>query len=331
MTQFDQSGQTVWELQQNAGRDIINNLSPREAWKPPLMLPPRAQSFVGREEDLAWVLPHLIQETGITVALCGSGGMGKTALAAEALAHLMKQEDWEARFPDGIFYHSFYTYPSLDIACEELARTFGEDPGADPRLAAHRALSRRRAVLVFDGVEHLEDSRPLRELGGRLLLSRRRSDAPDQAHRRDLGELSSEQAIQLLETLAGSRVADRKSATQLVEYIGGYPLALQLIGSSLSSQQEEVGDYLRWFEQAGLTAIHFGEHQDQSIPLLLQLNLQCPATSGPTGVDAVRALCPCTCSDLPRARGPGHSRTNGSTRVWAIGQPERVPSAQCRL
>jgi tetratricopeptide (TPR) repeat protein len=273
MTQFDQSWQTVWGSQQNAGGDIINNLSPREAWKPPLMLPPRAPSFVGREEDLAWVLHHLRHETGITVALCGPGGMGKTALAAEALAHLRKQEDWETRFPDGIFYHSFYTYPSLDIACEELARTFGEDPGADPRLAARRALSRRRAVLVFDGVEHLEDSRPLRELGGRNvvpLLSRRRSDAPDQSHLRDLETLTSEQAKALLETLAGPRADDRQSVQQLVGHIGGYPLALQLIGSYLSSQQEEVGDYLRWLEQEGLTAIHFGEHQDQSIPLLLQ-------------------------------------------------------------
>lgn len=127
------------------------------------MLPTRAQSFVGREEDLAWLLEQLMNEAGVTLALCGAGGMGKTALAAEALTHLIAQEDWLVRFPDGIFYHSFYAYPSLAVAFEELARVFGEELGSDPRLAARRAVSRRRALLVFDGVESLANVRPLRE------------------------------------------------------------------------------------------------------------------------------------------------------------------------
>ena len=219
------------------------------------MLPPRAQSFVGRDEDLAWLLQQLRSETGMTLALCGPGGMGKTALAAEALSRLVAQQDWLTRFPGGIFYHSFYTYPSLAVAFEELARTFQEDPGDDPRRAAVRALSRRRTILVFDGVEVLEDTLPLRDLGGQhvvLLLSRRRSDAPDHAHRRDLGVLPHEQAITLLQELAGPHAADRQSVERLVQHIGGYPLALQLIGSYLSSRQEEVADYLQWFESEGL-------------------------------------------------------------------------------
>ncbi len=59
MTKFDQKDQMVWGIQQNAGRDINNTIFPKAAWTPPLMLPPRAQSFVGREEDLAWLLQQL--------------------------------------------------------------------------------------------------------------------------------------------------------------------------------------------------------------------------------------------------------------------------------
>lgn len=272
MTQFNQEGQTVWGSQQNAGRDI-NNIFPRLSWTPPVMLPPRAQSFVGREDDVAWLLQQLTSEEGMTLALCGPGGVGKTALAAEVLTRLVAQEDWLTRFPGGIFYHSFYTFPSLDVAFEELARLFEEEPGADPRRAAIRALSHHRTLLVFDGVEILDDSLPLRELGGKhvvLLLSRRQSDVPDLAHHRTVDLLSQGQAIALLQGLASSRAEDHSCVRQLVEYIGGYPLALQLIGSYLSSRQEEVANYLQWFEQEGLAAIDFGKHQAQSVPIVLQ-------------------------------------------------------------
>jgi hypothetical protein len=190
------------------------HVHPPKPWTPPLMLPPRAQSFVGRDEDLAWLLRQLRSKAGMTLALCGPGGMGKTALAAEALSRLIVQKNWLVRFPGGIFYHSFYTTPSLAVAFEELARLFEEESGADPRRAAMRALSRRRTLPVFDGVEVLDDALPLPELGGKhivLLLSRRQSDAPDLTHRRTLDLLSPNQAIMLLQELAGPRATDRRS------------------------------------------------------------------------------------------------------------------------
>jgi tetratricopeptide (TPR) repeat protein len=256
-----------------AGDQYLSFSVQSQPWTPPVMLLLRAQSFVGREEDLAWLLEQLQDDTGKTIALCGLGGMGKTALAAEALARLVAQPDWMKRFPGGIFSYSFYPNPSLDVAFEEVARIFGEDPGADPRRAAIRALSRRRTILVFDGVEVLADVRPLRELGGRhivLLLSRRQSDALDVAHRLTLNLLTQEQGIQLLKKQAGQRAADRSCAEQLVQKIGGYPLALQLIGSYLSSGEEEITEYLQWLEQEGLKALFHSEDQTQRIRVLLQ-------------------------------------------------------------
>ncbi len=273
MTQFDQKGQEVRGRQQNAGRDIINNIFPVVPWKPPVMLPPRAQSFVGREEDIAWLLEQFAGDQGKTLALCGPGGMGKTALAAEAVTRLMAQENWLEHFPGGSYYYSFYGSPSLDIAFEELARRFGEELGADPRRAAMCALSCRRTLLIFDGVEELADSFPLQELGGThvvLLLSHHQSDAPDLAHRLDLDPLSPQQAITLLQKLAGSRAEDRSSVERLVEHIGGLPLALQVIGSYLSSHQQDVADYLEWFEEEGLATMDHGKHRHQSIPVLLR-------------------------------------------------------------
>ena len=242
-------------------------------WMPPQMVPPRASSLVGRETELSKLAVHLADETGKIVGVCGAGGMGKTALAAEAVTRLIAQADWLKRFPGGCFYYSFYGVPSLDRAFEELAYYAGEDSKEDPHQAALRALSCRRMLLIFDGVENIADSLPLRQLGGRhivLILSRRQSDVPDQRNRLDLSLLSPDLARVLLCTLAGARAHDESSATRLVQRIGGYPLALQLIGSYLSSQQEDIADYLSWFEEEGLVALDRGVHQLESVPLLLR-------------------------------------------------------------
>ncbi|GCF11224.1 tetratricopeptide repeat protein [Dictyobacter arantiisoli] len=254
------------------GQHQHHHYAPAKAWTPPMMLPPRAQFFVGREDDLAWLLDQLQSDTGRTLALCGPGGMGKTALAAESLNRLIDQEDWLERFPGGIFYHSFYATPSLAIAFEQLALLFNEEVGADPYRAALRALSRRRTLLVFDGLEVLEDTQPLRQIGGKhiiILLSRRQSDAPDVTHRRTLELLSPQQGRDLLQQLAGPRATDQHSVERLVTHIGGFPLALQLIGSYLSSRQEDVAVYLQRFEQTGLPSLHHGDHQNQSVQRVL--------------------------------------------------------------
>ncbi|GHO77149.1 hypothetical protein KSD_49200 [Ktedonobacter sp. SOSP1-85] len=260
-----------------SGQASVTNIEHYHAtasiWTPPLMLPPRAPSFVGREENLSWLLQQLHGEGGMTLALCGPGGIGKTALVAEALARLVAQEDWLTRFPGGIFYHSFYASPTLVEAFEQLARLCGEELGSDPRLAAVRAVSRRRTLLIFDGVEMLDDARPLHEFGGTsvvLLISWRHSDAPDLAHCHTLYELSAEESITLLQKLGGLRATNQQCIQRLFKHVGGYPLAFRLIGGYLFSHQEEIADYLDWFEQEGLMAMHHGKHRMQSVLVLLQ-------------------------------------------------------------
>jgi flagellar biosynthesis GTPase FlhF len=52
-------------------------------FRPPLQRPPRAEHFTGREKELAQLRQDL--QPGRVVTLCGPGGIGKTALATEAI------------------------------------------------------------------------------------------------------------------------------------------------------------------------------------------------------------------------------------------------------
>ena len=68
-----------------AGRDVIIQSNPPtlQSSSPPLQRPPRAAHFTNRERELEQLLAAL--QPGRVVTLCGPGGIGKTALAAEAI------------------------------------------------------------------------------------------------------------------------------------------------------------------------------------------------------------------------------------------------------
>ena len=67
------------------------------------------------------------------IAVLGAGAMGVQigALAAEAVWTLPPD-----RFPDGIISHNFSSQPQADVALENIARTFGEEPEPTPTLAS---------------------------------------------------------------------------------------------------------------------------------------------------------------------------------------------------
>ncbi|MCP4696750.1 MAG: hypothetical protein GY862_07865 [Gammaproteobacteria bacterium] len=96
----------------------------------PLQRPSRPARFTGRKAELDKLLNDL--RPGKTITLCGPGGIGKTALAAEAVWKLAPGNEPPERFPDGIVFYTFYGRPDADLALEKIAYAFGGEPRPSP-------------------------------------------------------------------------------------------------------------------------------------------------------------------------------------------------------
>lgn len=109
----------------------------------PLQRPPRAEHFTDREQELEQLLVQL--KLGQVATLCGPGGIGKTALAAEAIWTLVPEPEPPALFPDGVIFHSFYNQPASALALEHIVRSFDETAQDTSPSAALRLLGSKQA------------------------------------------------------------------------------------------------------------------------------------------------------------------------------------------
>ena len=257
---------------QHIGTQInYGSSGPSHKRTPPLQRPRRAEHFVNRETERTRLLADL--KPGRVVTVCGLGGMGKTALVAEVLWTLAPAETPPAAFPDGILFYSFYEQPTVTIALEQLARVLGEEPVPTPALAAQRALSGQRVLLVLDGAEetdHLEQLLAVCGDSAVLVTSRRRADAPDPVYRLDLQPLAGREAVSVVQAFGGEQAADVSATSRICERVGNLPLALRLVGRYLAVQKEEASEYLIWLERSPLSALDQGTSQQESVPVLLQ-------------------------------------------------------------
>ncbi|MDU9050770.1 MAG: tetratricopeptide repeat protein [Candidatus Electrothrix sp. Rat3] len=229
----------------------------------PRQLPYLDACFLGRDKELTEMIEQL--HPGKVVAVCGPGGMGKSALAAQAV-HKLEQD----RFPDGIVFHSFYHQASTDMALQTICHAFQVEAKAGLAGAVQAALAGKKALLILDGTEEAEDLKAvldLRSTCGVLITSRKRSDA--QKHRLDLKPLENKQAVDVFCEYSGAE-ADDESVQGICEILDGWPVGLRIAGRYVSSTGESTADYLRWLEQEPFQELGDGEHQEENAALLLR-------------------------------------------------------------
>ena len=218
------------------GEDPVPRMPP-PVW-PVCQLPPDIADFTGRDAELAELTAVLGSGAGVPVAvLSGEPGAGKSTLAVRA-AHRLR-----ARFPDGQLYVPLGGREIGEVLAD-LLRALGVPGPAVPddvraRTAVFRGrLTDRRVLVVLDDAgdpEHVRALLPGTPGCAVLVTSRQRLSGLAGAHRLSLGPLSDAEATELLNRLAGARVArERADAGRIIAACARLPLALRIAGSRLA-------------------------------------------------------------------------------------------------
>ena len=209
----------------------------------------RRRAVIGREAEIAGLVERMADPEVRLVTLLGPGGIGKTALAAAALAELGPS------FPDGVFVVPLEDRSGPEAVARSAARAAGvglrSDTPALPQLL--EGLDGRRVLLVLDGFERLleqvdaVDALVRGTVGPRLLVTSRRRlrlstevvveveplatgiGPPSPA-----GRLFRRVAARRL-TPAATRALDPAAVERVAEQLGGHPLALELAAMSLDA------------------------------------------------------------------------------------------------
>ena len=231
------------------------------AHRVPCELPPAAEQHFGRETELKRLTERL--RAAKNTAVVGPAGLGKTALAAEALRAVVGETPATlaaSPFQDGVLYLDLYTCRGqAEPAWNRMANTLAGPAFMDRSPARERAAEAcraRRLLVVIEGGEEADgqDDRPsVQELlsvlspQNRWLLLTRLSSQAAPAESVELKEaLQAGDAAKLLDSLTQGRVtgAVRERVLELLE---GHPLALTWAGNLLAREDDEperlVGDW----------------------------------------------------------------------------------------
>jgi tetratricopeptide (TPR) repeat protein/Mrp family chromosome partitioning ATPase len=254
--------------------------------RPPRHLPPRVEGFIGRELEMQSLCARLRQgqSVALAAAVSGMGGVGKSALAAEAMHTLATEPE---TFPGGLawvrcderrdlsgliwVYDRLLDAWNIPIAAEELSAASTLEAEADLRertlrfrLRVPGSLEPPPALVLLDNVEQaLPISRALEVLSAlhiTVLLTTRAEPSVPRLHLVRLEVLEQATAVRLF----AERYADRggdwneprdgPAAGEVARALGYLPLALELAAARAARQRLSVAMLAHELQQPGVLA-----------------------------------------------------------------------------
>ncbi|WP_410659186.1 BTAD domain-containing putative transcriptional regulator [Amycolatopsis sp. lyj-112] len=218
----------------------------------PSQLPPGIADFVGRDALVEELLAELTSDDGRdtppVLLLTGAGGIGKSSLAVRLARRVA------GAYPDGRLFAALRGTTneprSPEAVLAGFLRAFGVPHDAIPADIDESAclfrsmVHGRRVLLVLDDAAGEAQLRPLLPAGGGcavIVTSRFALDGLELGRPVPVDVLAPADAAALLARLTGNGEIEEESvaAQQVLEYCGGLPLALRIVGS-------RIGDRSGW-------------------------------------------------------------------------------------
>ena len=217
----------------------------------PMMAPELPADFVARPKEFGALKARLLDPegdsvAGITAALRGAGGYGKTTLA-KALA---RDPDIQDAFFDGILWAELGEKPERLIATlsDLVALLSGERPHLETIDAVAskfgETLGDRRILLVVDDVWREQDLRPFLQGGRncvRLVTTRIDSVLPGHAVRQQVDAMQPDEALRQLSggLPLDQATRERASLANLAARLGEWPLLLIIVNGFLRNRVKD--------------------------------------------------------------------------------------------
>ncbi len=241
----------------------------RSTQRIPRQLPPAPVGGIlfGRAAELGQLIEGLKGEGDIFVH--GPAGYGKTALAAQAVRAVIGPEEalQASPFPDGIVLLDLYRFKAGDnVVWTALAQTLigGAYSSQPPRERAVVACRNRRILIIIEGAEEADgrDGRPtldklleIRDPVNRLLILTRDLNQVTPARTVRLeATLSSEAAGELFDRLLRQHI-DSIVRRQVLDLLGGHPLALTWAAGLLGREDESPRELLKEWASSSLSGL----------------------------------------------------------------------------
>jgi tetratricopeptide (TPR) repeat protein len=242
------TGGYVGKLANIAHADVVNISLPADH-QAPAQLPNATRDFTDRVQQVEAACQFLRPETPAAgtpvVAISGSGGVGKSALAIR-VSTLLAQH-----FPDAQLYVDLRGQSGRGLDPEDVLDGFLRAKGvagaripageADRALMYRAVMNQGRNLVLLDNASHERQVRPLIPGGSGcavIVTSRRRLTVLEGALPIDMETLSLDDGVALLAKIAGvQRVeAEPEAARQVVRLSGHLPLAVRIAGAKLAAR-----------------------------------------------------------------------------------------------
>ncbi len=258
----------------------------------PMMAPAHEEDFVLRSEEGDKLLAHLLEGgnavVGITAALRGAGGYGKTQLAR----WLCHQESIEDAFYDGVLWLEFGEKPDVLGLIEDLIKTLTGKPGGFTQInsAANclkELLEKGCFLLVLDDLWRQQDLAPFHfEIGAphvvRLITTRINDILPRDTARVLVDAMKLVEAVKLLAAgLPSDKIETQHVALRaLASRLGEWALLLTLANAVLRVEIEEgatVGEAIAYagqlYDNIGLTAFDSWDEDSRNSAVALSIGV----------------------------------------------------------